>query len=508
MLRPLAREKPLLELRGIVKRFAGNIAVDKLDLSIYAGEIHSLVGENGAGKSTLMKIIAGIHNPDSGQLLLEGQSIRLGGYDDAQRAGIGLVYQELSLLPQISVAENIFMGAWPTRFGLLQRNQMHKRARRAMELIGADLDPSLLVACLSMAQRQMVEIAKVLIRTPRIVIFDEPTTALSAEEAEKLFFIMERLKEKGCAVLFISHRLKEVLRISDRVTVMKDGTKVLTEDIGFFDENKLVSLMVGRELTAIYPPKTARSDASELLSFKTLSPSGKEIVLSVREGEVLGIGGLAGQGQEELLERMFGLGLPGGEMYMNGQSLNFSAPIHAMKSGIALVPQDRNREGGFGLLDIPKNLSAATLSNRQSLGFIHSKEEREVVSRMIQKLDIRSLSPRQECRRLSGGNMQKVVLGKWLLLEPRVMILLSPTRGIDIGTKHQIYHLLRDLAEKKVAVIVLSGDMIELIGLCDRVLVMSAGAITADLSGSRLTEEAIMKASVSSLEFRQEKVRT
>ncbi|MDR1733093.1 MAG: sugar ABC transporter ATP-binding protein [Synergistaceae bacterium] len=506
---------PTLELRNLCKSFAGNAAVRDLTLEVHGGEIHSLVGENGAGKSTVMKMIAGIYAPDSGEIRLKGRAVRFGGYDKARKAGIGLVYQELSLLPQLSVAENIFLGALKSRFGLVRWREMREEARQALSLIGADIDPSLLAGSLSMARRQMVEIARVLLQKPDIVIFDEPTTALSAEEAERLFAVMNDLKRKGCAVVFISHRLKEVLRISDRVTVMKDGVKVLTENIGFFDENKLISLMVGRELTDIYPPKlsqkTENTQAPEIFSFQSVSPSGGKVAFSIREGEVLGVGGLAGQGQDVLLESMFGLREKGrSSMVLRGRELRFANPMQAIRSGIALVPQDRNRQGGFGVLSVPANMASATLKDRQTLGFVRVREEREAVSGMIRRLNIRTLGrdgsedsdlsfaalASLECRLLSGGNMQKVVFGRWLLPDPGLMILLSPTSGIDIGTKRQIYHLIRDLANRGVVVIVLSSDMIELIGLCDRVLVMNAGKVTADLSGPRLTEEDIMKASV------------
>jgi ABC-type sugar transport system ATPase subunit len=496
---PSPPDFPMLQVKSIVKRFAGNVAAKDLDLDLHGGEIHSLVGENGAGKSTLMKIIAGIYAPDAGTILLEGKPAHFAGYGAAEKAGIGLVYQELSLLPQMSVAENIFMGAWKSRFGLIQWKNIKEEAAKALRAIGADIDPSLLVESLSMAQRQMVEIVKVLTRNPRIVIFDEPTTALSGEEAERLFTIMDALKRDGCAVVFISHRLKEVLRISDRITVMKDGVKVLTEDISFFNEEKIISLMIGREMTDIYPPKLPSETLKEnrtVFSFAA-SRHGKTVRFSVGEGEVLGVGGLAGQGQDALLESLFGLGDYKREsVVLNGVELKFAAPSSAIRSGIALAPQDRNRQGTFGILPIIHNIAAATLDKRKKFGFIRRKAERAAASDMIRKLDVRALSPAQECRLLSGGNMQKVVLSKWLLSDPKVMVLLYPTNGIDIGTKRQIYHLIRDLSGSGIVVIVLSGDMMELIGLCDRVLVMNEGMITADLSGERLTEEEIMKASV------------
>jgi ABC-type sugar transport system ATPase subunit len=448
-----------------------------------------------------MKMIAGIYPPDAGEILLDGTPVRFGGYDKARRAGIGLVYQELSLLPQLSVAENIFMGLWKSRFGLIRWREIRKEAEKALAAIGANIDPAMLVDSLPVAQRQMVEIAKVLNRDPRIVIFDEPTTALSAEEATRLFGIMENLKKKGCAIVFISHRLKEVLQISDRVTVMKDGVKILTDNIAAFDEERLISLMVGREITDIYPQKLPKPDGADRKEFFSFAAApnrfGETVQFSMEKGEILGLGGLAGQGQDILLESMFGLGKSDrAVMTLNGTELKFATPRAAIDSGIALVPQDRNRQGIFGILSVSGNISAATLRQRQTFGFILGKKERSAVEAMTRALDIRALSPAQECRLLSGGNMQKVVLGRWLLSNPRVMILLSPTSGIDIGTKRQIYHLLRGLAAKGVAIIVLSGDMIELIGLCDRVLVMNEGMITANLSGEQLTEEEIMKASV------------
>ncbi|MBW2059614.1 MAG: sugar ABC transporter ATP-binding protein [Deltaproteobacteria bacterium] len=491
----------LLEMKGIKKSFPGTLAVDNVDFECDRGEIRGLVGENGAGKSTLMKVLAGVHMPDSGKILINGVQKRFRNYSDARRAGIGVVYQELSLLPELSVAENIFMGTWPKKWnGLIDWRAIKEKSTSVLADIGIDLDPNELVTSLPMALRQMVAIAKVLTQDPEIIVFDEPTAALSKDEVAELFRILRDTKRKMKGIIFISHRLDEVLEICDTITVMKDGQKVLTEKASYFDEDKLVSCMVGREFSEIFPPKIGRKeDREEIFSYDgILAKSKKRVRFSIPRGDVLGIGGLQGQGQIEVLESIFGLGnCDDLHIKIFGREVTVNNPYHALRQGIALIPENRNEEGVFLILSVLENLVASTIDKRQSYGLIRKEEEEKVARDIVDKLSIKVTSLDQVAQSLSGGNLQKLVLGKWLVSDPKVIVMLEPTKGVDVATKQQIYRLIRDLAESNVAVIVYTSDMLELIGACDRVLVMNQGFLTANLQGDEITEENIMKASVS-----------
>ena len=501
---------PLLSMEGIVKSFPGTLAVDRVGFSCHRGEIHSLVGENGAGKSTLMKILAGIHQPDSGKIVLNGAEQHFRNYSDARKAGVGVVYQELSLLPDITVAENISMGIWPKkRGGFIDRKEMQQRARAVLQEIGVDVDPNELVGSLPMALRQMVEIAKVLTQAPQVIVFDEPTSALSKDEVDTLFTIIHDLKDKGNGIIFISHRLEEVLHLSDRITVMKDGQKVLTEQVAYFDENRLVSSMVGRDVSEIFPAKSKMPDTEDrIFEYDArLQFSGKRIRFSAARGEVLGVGGLQGQGQLEMLQSIFGLGgCEDSAIRIQGRETEIKNPVQAMRAGIALIPENRGEEGVFLGLSVLENLTAPTLERRQKYGFIQRQDEKSAIERIIQQLSVKIASTSQAAQSLSGGNMQKLVLGKWLLADPQVIVMLEPTKGVDVAAKQQIYQLIRDLANHGVAVIVYTSDLIELIGVSDRVLVMNHGCLTGDLRENALTEEEIMKAAVSSVDILEDEV--
>jgi ABC-type sugar transport system ATPase subunit len=491
----------LLELRGISKSFLGTRAVDGVDFSCHRGEIHGLVGENGAGKSTLMKVVAGIHTPDAGKIFLNGRECRLRDYAAARTAGIGFVYQELSLLPELTVAENMAMGVWPrSPAGLVDWKKIRIASQIILQGIGIEIDPDALVSSLPMAMRQMVEIGKVLSQESELIIFDEPTAPLSRDEVTILFGILRDLKQRGKGIVFISHRLDEVLSISDRITVMKDGQRVITDTAAAFNEEKLISSMVGRDFSEIFPAKREmREEAPPVFAFDgILKRSGKRVAFSVRKGEVLGIGGLQGQGQLELLQSIFGLGgCESLKLKIGDRTVSAKNPIQAIRHGIALVPENRNEEGVFLILSVLENLSASTVHLRKRMGFIRWHKERSVVQAMVDRLSIRISSVKQAAQSLSGGNMQKLVIGKWLIFETRVIVLLEPTKGVDVATKQQIYRLIRELADRGVVVILNTSDMLELIGACDRVLVMNHGFLTACLEGAAIMEENIMKASVS-----------
>jgi len=502
MITNLSPEEHLLTISGIVKSFPGTLAVNNVDFVCKKGEIHGLVGENGAGKSTLMKILAGVHQPDKGQILISNKERTFRNYSEARKAGVGIVYQELSLLPDLSVAENIYMGTWLKRGRFIDWEEIKKKSKIILNEIGVDIDSNELVSALPMAIRQMVEIAKVLTQNPEIIIFDEPTAALSIDEVNRLFKILKVLKEKGKAIIFISHRLKEVLDISDVITVMKDGQIVITEKTDYFNEDKLISAMVGREFSEIFPPKTNKINKEEnIFSFQgILKKSKKRVDFTLSKGEVLGIGGLQGQGQIALLQSIFGLkGCTGIKMAVFNKKIEVKNPIQAIRAGISLIPENRNEEGVFLLLSILQNISASTIDRRQFWGLIKRKKERGAIEDISNNLSIKLVSFDQIAQFLSGGNLQKLVLAKWLLSDPKVMVMLEPTKGVDVGTKQQIYRLIRKLAEKEVAVIVYTSDMLELIGICDRVLIMNHGFFTANLEREKITEENIMRASVSNI---------
>ncbi|HCG63738.1 MAG TPA: sugar ABC transporter ATP-binding protein [Sphaerochaeta sp.] len=493
--------KKILKMRQIVKHFPGTRAVDRVDFDCSSGEIHCLVGENGAGKSTLMKLLAGIYQPTSGIIELEGVPIHLRNYSEARKNGIGVVYQELSLLPECTIAENFLMGVWPkTKRGLVDWKQLNERAVDIMKLVHLDLDPNELIKGLPVAIRQMVEIGKVLSQDPKIIIFDEPTASLSKDEVELLFSIIRRLKDEGKAIIYISHRMEEVFELADRVTVMKDGKKVTTEPVGNFTEDSLVSMMVGRELREIFPPKLDEGIRGKKRFYARVqyNQSSEPIEFSIYEGEVLGFGGLQGQGQIQLLEAIFGLHQVK-DLYVeiNGNACVIKSPHDAIQNSIALIPENRAEEGVFLTMSVAENLSVATLGNRSRYGIIQNRAEQQAVHEMVDELSVKVATVQQPANSLSGGNMQKLVLGKWLMSEPKVVFLLEPTKGVDVGTKQHIYKLIRDLANKGVACLLYTSDMLELIGMSDRVIVMNDNSITAYLQGSSISEESIMRAAVS-----------
>jgi ABC-type sugar transport system ATPase subunit len=502
MVETISTMTPLLRMNEIVKSFPGTLAVNKVNFVCNKGEIHGLIGENGAGKSTLMKVLAGIYMSDRGEIFIKGEEKIFRNYSEARKTGIGIVYQELSLLPELSVAENIYMGIWLKKRRLINWDEINNRSKIILNEIGINIYPDELVSSLPMALRQMVEIAKVLTQNPEIIVFDEPTAALSREEVVKLFKILKDLKQKGKGIIFISHRLKEVLEISDVITVMKDGKEVITENASYFDEDKIISYMVGRKFTEIFPEKAKIiKKEEEIFSFQgILKKYQKKIVFSVSRGEVLGVGGLQGQGQMDVLKSIFGLGgCKDVKIEIFGKEIKVKSPFQAMKAGISLIPENKNEEGIFLILSILENIAAPTIDKRQTLGLIQKQVENKIIKGVVEKLSIRITSVDQIAQSLSGGNLQKLVLGKWLISEPKVIVMLEPTKGVDIATKQHIYKLIRELAENDIAVIVYTSDMLELIGECDRVLIMNHGFLTANLKENEIAEENIMKASVSDI---------
>ena len=487
-------------MEGVSKRYGGVRALQHAGLVIEAGRIHAVLGENGAGKSTLIKIMAGVVAPDEGRMLLDGEPVSFPSPAAANAAGIASIFQELSLIPDLSVADNIAISNPPRRFGLIDRRAQRRMAEEALARSGADdIHPLALVKDLSLSRRQMVEIAKALARRPRILILDEATSALTAADVTKIFGVLKRLRAEGLALVYISHRMHEISELADECTVFCNGRSVASYAAGTKTDNEIVELMIGREYNAVFPPRTSRgaSDAPPLLEVRHLSWTGRlnDVSLQLRAGEVIGLGGLDGQGQRELLLGLFGV-LQGttGEVLIDGRPVTISGPAVAKRKaiGMALIPEDRKTEGLMLPMSVRDNLSFAALDTLSRWGIVDAAAERAAVERIVRLLAIRTDGTDLPAGSLSGGNQQKLVIGKWLMMGPRVLLLNDPTRGIDVGTKQEMYKLLRELAEAGAAILFYSTDYDELVGCCDRVLVMYDGAIKRELIGDEITERALV----------------
>jgi ribose transport system ATP-binding protein len=484
---------PLLEMRGITKRFPGVTALDGVDFELEGGEVHVILGENGAGKSTLIKMLSGAYHPDEGEILLDGQRVDISSAAVAQSKGISTIYQEFNLVPQLTVAENIFLGRQPRRFGIVDRRKMRDEAHELLERIKVRVDSHAPVSTLGVAQRQMVEIAKALSLDARILIMDEPTASLSGQEVERLFEIVRGLKEEEVGVIFISHHLEEVTEIGDRVTVLRDG-KMVGQVPATTDHQELVRMMVGRSIEDQFPRR--RPEVGEvLLEVKELSREGvlEDISFQVRAGEVVGIAGIVGAGRTELARAIFGADpVDSGEVWVERRRMERFDPREAKHRGIGFITEDRQGQGIVPPLSVAENLALSSLGRYTSAGFVNRKEQRSRAQKMIEELTIRTPSPEQEIRYLSGGNQQKVVIGKWLLADSKVLIMDEPTRGIDVGAKVEIYELMNELTEHGAGILMISSDLLEVLGLSDRILVMAGGRITGELSREEASQEKVM----------------
>ena len=484
----------MLEMRGITKRFPGVTALDSVDFELERGEVHVLLGENGAGKSTLVKMLAGAYRPDEGEILLTGEAASISSATDAQKLGISTIYQEFNLVPQFTVAENIFLGRQPRRFGVVDRRKMREEARKLLDRMKVLVDPDALVSNLGVAQRQMVEIAKALSLNARILIMDEPTASLSGQEVERLFEIVRGLKEEEVAMIFISHHLEEVSEIGDRVTVLRDG-KVVDRVPASTKHPELVRMMVGRSVEAQFPRR--RAEVGEvLLEVKNLSREGvlEDVSFSLRAGEVVGVAGIVGAGRTELARAIFGAD-PGdaGEVWVEGRRMERGDPREAKRRGMGFVTEDRQGQGIVPPLSVAENLGLASLKRNTHVGLVNRREQRKQARKMIEDLNIRTPGPEQEIRFLSGGNQQKAVIGKWLLADSKVLIMDEPTRGIDVGAKVEIYELMNELTENGAGILMISSDLPEVLGMSDRILVMSGGRITGELSVEEANGENVME---------------
>jgi ribose transport system ATP-binding protein len=492
----------LLQMQGIEKSFVGVQVLHGVDLDLRAGEVHAIVGENGAGKSTMMKILAGVYTPDGGTITIDGAEQHFAHPAQAQHAGVGIVYQEFNLLPDRNVAENVFVGREPRKAGIVDRRKMERETAALLEEVGeTSFNPRTPVRWLSVAQQQVVEIIKARSLNARILVLDEPTAALADNEVELLFTLVRRLQELGVGILYISHRLREVFQLSDRITVIKDGGVVKTLNTSECDQRTLVNLMVGRELDGYFPPRGAKEDVGEVRVKVTnlTTPLLRDVNLEVRAGEIVGLAGLQGSGRTEIARAIFGADpVSSGTVEVEGKSVRFRHPRQAVRAGIGFITEDRKAEGLALAQSIADNMMLAVRTvlparKRRNLpGLMSVKELAEVT-------ELRARGPEQEVRFLSGGNQQKVVLSKWLETQPKILIFDEPTRGIDVGAKAGIHDLIRKLAKDGVAVLMISSELPELIGMSDRILVMHEGHLAGELPAGA-SEAQIMELATGSTE--------
>ena len=479
-----------LELKGVCKSFPGVKALDNVQLSLRPGTVHALMGENGAGKSTLMKCLFGIYRMDAGEVILDGKKIEINNPDEAMKYGIAMVHQELQPVPARSVAENLYLGRFPTKgfgpFKMIDHKTMYAETERWLKEVKMDFDPKAQLGTLSIGQMQSVEIAKAVSQQAKVVIFDEPTSSLSDNEVEALFRIMNDLRDKGVAMVYISHKMDEIKRIADDITIMRDGTYVGTWPAAELSTDQIIAKMVGRELTNVYPPKENKP-GEVIMEVKDLcsihEKSFQHVSFELRKGEILGFGGLVGAQRTELMEGIFGIrGIASGEIYMHGKKTRIKHPIDAMNAGIGLITEDRRGNGIFGCLSIKDNVGVSVYNKFLKAGFVlDHKKINQVVDDSIKKLSIKTPSMKEHIANLSGGNQQKVIVARWLANDPDVLIMDEPTRGIDVGAKHEIYEIMSDLAKQGKAIIMISSEMSELLGMADRICVMCNGNLTGEI---------------------------
>ncbi len=488
---------PVLEMRGITKRFHGVPALQNVNLTLYPGEVHALMGENGAGKSTLMKILAGAYIADEGEILVNGQRINITDPGVARRSGINLIYQELNVAPNLTVAENMFMGSELSRGQLLNRDGMKQEAAKVLQSLGASFAPDDLVSRLSIAEQQQVEIARALKDNSRILVMDEPTAALSERETERLFEVIHKLRNDGIAIVYISHRMEEVYALANRVSVLRDGQYIGSLERSEISPERLVQMMVGRSMQGFYEHQRQTIPGDVVLEVRQISDGHKvqPTDLVLRAGEIVGLAGLVGAGRTELSRLIFGADpKTSGELFLNGKKLEIRSPGDAIAAGIGYVPEDRKDQGLFLEMSSSKNITLNMLRQDSKAGVINWGTLGKIANAAVENFNIRLANLEIRAMDLSGGNQQKLLLARWLAIKPRVLLLDEPTRGVDIGAKSEIYRIISDLAKQGVAVLMVSSELPEVIGLSDRVLVMRQGRLVGELDGSHqtITQENIM----------------
>lgn len=490
---------PILTMSGINKTFPGVHALKNVDFELYPGQVCGLVGENGAGKSTLMNVLGGIILPDSGTIQMDGKAQTLSTSKQAEEAGIAFIHQELSLFQELDVATNIFIHHMPQKGPLLDVKRMHRETKKILDSIHlGHISPSTIVGELKIGEQQLIEIGRALAQKTRILILDEPTSSLTKPEIEILFSIISDLRKEGVAVVFITHRLDEIYDICDSITIMRDGERIVSTDIDSIKRPDVVNTMIGRNVNEFYE-HSAHQKGEELLSIKGLCSKKKlnNVSLEVHKGEVVGIYGLLGSGRSEVLRSVFGLyRTSAGEIFIKGQKTAISSPSQALKHGIAFVTEDRRQEGLVLIHSVSSNLVLTKLKAIKKGLFTNKALEKQISARNIEQLNIKTPSAKRQTKYLSGGNQQKVVIAKWLNCHPELLMLDEPTRGIDIGAKHEIYTIIEELLDQNLGVLLVSSELSEILGLCDRVIVLKEGAVAADLSGSEMTKEALLSAAM------------
>ena len=491
------RVEPLLRLKGISKTFPGVRALEGIDFDLNPGEIHALMGENGAGKSTFVKILSGLYRPDEGVIVLDGDTVEILNPSHARLLGVSPVHQELHLEPYLSVAENIFLGRQPIgRLGLVDYRSMNREAARLLDDLGASIDPTRLVGSISTAQRQIVAIARAISIRCRVIIFDEPTSSLTEREAALLFQAIRRLSAQGIGVIYISHRMEEIFRLCDRVTVLRDGRYVATKPVAETSMRDLIAMMIGRDLSELFRKEQAPI-GDTVLEVRGVCARGllDNVSLTVRKGEIVGLAGLVGAGRTELARAIFGdLAIDAGTLAIGGEPiLRAHSPRAAIAAGIGLVPEDRKEQGVVTELSVRQNVGMALLKSLSRFNIVNAAAERRLAERYVARLAIKTPSIDQKTLYLSGGNQQRVVIAKWLALQPKVLIVDEPTRGIDVGATADIHALLCDLAKQGMAILMISSDMAEILAMSDRILVMRQGRIEGELSREEATQERIMR---------------
>jgi methyl-galactoside transport system ATP-binding protein len=491
-------EQPaLLEMRHISKEFPGVKALDDVSLTVRPGTVHALMGENGAGKSTLMKCLFGIYHKDGGEIVLDGKNVDFRSSKEALENGVAMVHQELNQALTRSVQDNLWLGRYPTVGGLMVSEKvMRQRTREIFQELEVTVDPKAIMSTMPVSQRQMVEIAKAVSYDSKIIVFDEPTSSLTETEVEHLFRIINMLRSRGCGIIYISHKMEEILRISDDVTIMRDGQWVATRPAAELTMDEIIRLMVGRELTSRFPPKSNKP-GDVILDVQHISGRYtrlKEASFQLRKGEILGIAGLDGSGRTEVLENLFGvMTREGGSIKLHGREIQNRTPREAIKNGFALLTEERRATGIFGIRNIRENTVISNLKNYLLGGFcLSDKKMKTDTDWSIQAMRIKTPSQNTEIRSLSGGNQQKVIIGRWLLTKPEILLLDEPTRGIDVGAKYEIYQLIINLANEGKGIIMVSSEMPELLGVCDRILVMSGGRLAGEVNAAETSQEEIL----------------
>ncbi|MCR4591480.1 MAG: sugar ABC transporter ATP-binding protein [Lachnospiraceae bacterium] len=492
-------EDLILELKGITKIFPGVKALDDVHFQLRRGEVHALMGENGAGKSTFIKVITGVHRPNSGRMLLEGKEVTFKSTDESSKMGIAAIYQHVTAFPDLSVTENIFMGQEiKNGLGIYKWPEMTKRAKELIEPLSPDIDVNKAMSTLSVAQQQLVEIAKALSRNARILIMDEPTASLSKKECEQLYQITERLRDEGVSIIFITHKFEDMYRLASRVTVFRDAQYIGNWDVDKISNNDLINAMVGRELTAMYPEKTAKI-GDVVMEVKDISKEGyfKNISFDVRKGEILALTGLVGAGRTEVCQSIYGIMPPdSGRIVFEGKDVSIKSPIDALKLGIGLLPEDRQTQGLINELPIYQNVTSADMNKFIKGGVVDTKEEQKKAIELCQKIQLKASDISAPPSSLSGGNQQKVVFAKLLNCDLKVLILDEPTKGIDVGAKYSIYEIMNELAANGYAIIMVSSEMPEVLGMADRIVVLRNGRVAGEFDPKEATQEQILNASL------------